>query len=490
MSTISKTAIALLLLYISIASAVQTIKVQGADFVSTVTNSRLQIIGVAYQPGGSSGFNPGSGVDPLSNGTICLRDAALMQQLGVNTIRVYNLDPAINHDMCASLFNAVGIYMLLDVNSPLPGQSLNRADPGSTYNSDYLTQIFGIVEAFKNYPNTLGFFAGNEVINDDPSGAVVPPYLRAVTRDLKNYISKHSTRSIPVGYSAADVSDILADTWEYLQCAINGSTSDMSRSDFFGLNSYTWCGNVTYDSSGYDTIVSQFANTTIPIFFSEYGCNRVLPRVFSEVPVLYGLQMTSVMSGGLVYEYSQEVSNYGLIVLYSNGTAQLRGDYDSLQAQYNKLNITLLESRNSTATALTPPTCKSSLITANGFYNKFDIPSVPSGGQQLINNGISNPNNGKLVTITQDTVPATVYASNGGVIQNLAIKPLPEDQSNTPNGEDTSGSAATSSSTTASAAKPTTTKKGAGSRKSIGILGMMGPMALLLIFCIEGRSRV
>lgn len=407
-----------------------------------------------------------------------------MQQLGINTIRIYNLDPAINHDMCASIFNAVGIYMLLDVNSPLPGQSLNRGDPGSTYNSQYLTQIFGIVEAFKEYPNTLGFFAGNEVINDDPSGGVVPPYLRAVTRDLKNYIAKHSIRSIPVGYSAADVSDILADTWEYLQCAINGSTSDRSRADFFGLNSYSWCGNATSDSSGYNKLVAQFSNTTIPVFFSEYGCNRVLPRVFSEVPFLYSPQMTSVMSGGLVYEYSQEVSDYGLVVLYSNGTAQLRGDYDSLQAQYNKLNVTLLESGNTTATQLMPPTCKSSLITASSFYNKFDIPSIPAGGQQLIDNGIGNPKNGKLVNISQSTVAATVYSSSGGLIQNLAIKPLPEDQSNTPNGKDTSGSAATSSSGTASAASPTATKKGAGSRENVCVLGLMAAVAFSVLVWI------
>ena len=47
----------------------------------------------SYQPGGSAGFDPSSGVDPLSNGKVCLRDATLMQRLGVNAIRVYNLDP-------------------------------------------------------------------------------------------------------------------------------------------------------------------------------------------------------------------------------------------------------------------------------------------------------------------------------------------------------------------------------------------------------------
>jgi 1,3-beta-glucanosyltransferase GAS3 len=101
-----------------------------------------------------------------------------MQRLGVNCIRVYNLDPAGNHDLCASIFNAVGIYMILDVNSPLPNESLDRGAPWNSYNPVYLNRTFGVVEAFKNYPNTLMFFSGNEVINDIPSGGVVPPYIR------------------------------------------------------------------------------------------------------------------------------------------------------------------------------------------------------------------------------------------------------------------------------------------------------------------------
>jgi 1,3-beta-glucanosyltransferase GAS3 len=133
-------------------------------------------VGVAYQPGGSSGYTPGK--DPLSDGTVCLRDAALMQQLGVNAIRVYNVDPNVNHDLCASIFNVAGIYMLIDVNSPLPNESLNAGEPWTSYDSDYLERTFGVVEAFKNYPNTLLFFAGNEDINDYKSGGVVPPYLR------------------------------------------------------------------------------------------------------------------------------------------------------------------------------------------------------------------------------------------------------------------------------------------------------------------------
>lgn len=383
-----------------------------------------------------------------------------MQMLGLNTIRIYNLDPTLNHDDCVSIFNAVGIYMIIDVNSPLPVQSLDPGDLSGSYSSTYLEHIFGVIEAFKNYPNTLGFFGGNEVMNTPATGGTVPPYLRAVTRDLKDYIAKHSTRMIPVGYSAADVDEILVDSVSYLSCDIDGNANDPSRIDFFGINSYSWCGptspTANYQASSYDKIINRFNNTSIPIFFSEYGCNKVEPRVFDEVSVLYG-NMTKVLSGGLVYQYNQETNNYGLVDVYDNQTASILIDYDNLQKQFKKLDIKALESEDSTAASIKSPTCGKTLITSNQFNNSFSLPSLPSGGQDLINNGIKNPPTGQIKSVTQTAVPAsmTVYSSSGSVLSNLAIKPLPEDQSNTPNGQGTSGS------TTSSSAKPSASKKGA-----------------------------
>lgn len=369
--------------------------------------------------------------------------------------------------------------MLLDVNSPLPNESLNPGDLTSSYSSAYLNRIFAVVEASKNYPNTLGFFGGNEVIQAPGSQSNAPPYLRAVIRDLKNYIAKNSPRNIPIGYSAADVRDFLADSFAYLSCDIDGSTSDMSRIDFFGLNSYSWCGDVDIKTAGYDVLAQMFSNTTIPVFFSEYGCNKVEPRIFTEVQALYDPSMTSVMSGGIVYEYVQEVSNnFGLVDLYDNGTAAIRVDYDNLQKQYNKLDIKQLQSGNSSATTLKSPKCSRSLITESDFSKTFKIPSIPSGGQTLIDNGIKNPNIGKLVPVTQTAVKEDVYGSNGGLIKNLAIKPLPQDQSNTPNGQDTAG-ASVSGTSTAGKPKPTS---GAG-HASIGLF--LGITAAVAVFSFQ-----
>ena len=107
--------------------------------------------------------------------------------------------------------------MLLDVNSPLSGESIDRSAPWTSYYAAYLNRTFAVVEAFKNYPNTPLFFSGNEIINDEDTGTFNPPYIRAVTRDLKKYIAKNSKRTIPVGYSAADVRVNLLDSWNYLR---------------------------------------------------------------------------------------------------------------------------------------------------------------------------------------------------------------------------------------------------------------------------------
>ena len=271
---------------------------------------------------------------------------------------------------------------------------------------------------------------------------------QAVQRDLKNYIAKHSSRVIPVGYSAADVREVLEDTWAYLQCAIDGNDNDVSRSDFFGLNSYSWCGpQATFESAGYNDLVSMFEKTTIPVFFSEYGCNTPAPRVFNEVQALYGPQMT-VLSGGLVYEFTEEPSEFGLINVNSNGSASLLVDYDNLQSQMAKLNVSLLQSSNAAATQAKPPACSAGVVSSSTFGANFKLPSTPSGAQDLINNGLSNPQQGKIVSVQNTQVPMPVYAVNGSEIQGLAIKPLQANQANTPDAAGTSGGSTNNSTPT------------------------------------------
>lgn len=419
------TQLALLALGAQLASAVTPLIVKGSDFVNSVTGARFQVVGAAYQPGGESAYKPESKVDPLSDGEKCLRDAALLQRIGINTIRVYNLDPTINHDECASIFNIAGIYMALDVNSPLPNESLDRSKPWESYNHDYLERTFKVVEAFKNYPNTLLFFSANEVINNVNS-SITAPYIRAVTRDLKQYIKKHASRPIPVGYSAADVREVLVDTWSYLQCSLTGDSTDDSISDLFALNSYSWCGHATFEEAGYNKLVDFFRNSSIPIFMSEYGCREIRPRVFDEVAALYSPKMTPYFSGGVVYEYSQEKNDFGLVVLNEDGSAKVKVDYDNFQSQLSMLNFTALQSTTAVADTIPFPKCSASLIKTKDFPSNFTaIPNPPDDGlAELIVNGVAKPNNGKLVEITDLKVKQTVKNSDGSVITGLEVKRL------------------------------------------------------------------
>ena len=221
---------------------------------------------------------------------------------------------------------AANIYVVLDVNSPL--YSLNREDPAPSYNDVYLQSVFATVSEFAKYPNTLAFFSGNEVINETTASTVTAPYIKAVTRDMKTYIGDQKLRQIPVGYSAADVTTNRYQTALFMNCG-----TDDERSDFFAFNDYSWCDPSSFTTSGWDQKVALFANYSLPIFLSEYGCNTNT-RTFQEVASLYSTQMSSVYSGGLVYEYSNEVSNYGLVTI-SGSTVSTRPDFDALKTAFS-----------------------------------------------------------------------------------------------------------------------------------------------------------
>lgn len=380
-------------------------------------------------------------------------------------------------------FWQAGIFMFLDVNAPLPGDSIESSQPWTSYYAAYLNRTFAIVEAFKDYPNTAAFFAGNEVVSDVGTGATVPPYMRAVTRDLKNYIAKHSSRSIPVGYSAADVRSILFDTWNYLQCddTDDDGTDGTGSVDFFALNSYSWCGNSSFTQSTYDQLVSGFTNSSVPIFFSEYGCNNPEPRIFTEVPEIYSDQMAVVFSGGIVYEFFQGSNDYGLVNVSSDGTLYLMEDFYTLQDRYAALNITAIQGVTALANGPSAPVCSSSLITTSGFCTNFTVPTLPPGAEDIIQQGVSPSPSGHLVTIGRlqsfplipmklkysptnsistdnYTVVALVKDKNGNDLSNLKVVSLAANQINQPGINTATASITTGSSVTTSATATGTNK--------------------------------
>lgn len=393
-------------------SALVPLSLKGNRFIQPNTDATdaedgnvFFINGVDYQPGGSSDYSSDMTSDILTDPEVCARDATVLQNLGVNTIRIYTIDPDLNHDECMSIFNNAGIYVILDVNSPLGGESLNRADPASDYNANYLSRVFDVIESFRSYSNVIGFFIGNEVINEDASDEA-PRYLRAITRDARNYIKNRmaeddDAREVYVGYSAADVVSLRMPTYEYLTCALHGNQSDVSSIEFFGLNSYEWCSGVNdWDSSGYEDLIDDFKNSSVPVFFSEYGCNTNSPRTFEEVSEgIYSDHLINILDGGLVYEYSEESSKYGLVNIDDDDKVILSQDYFNFKNQLANSSIPTISS--SDVKDYSPATCNVTLIESydDSFNANFTLPEPDKDIQWMIDNGQNVSHPGKFVDV-------------------------------------------------------------------------------------------
>lgn len=299
----SASALAVLATLWSCAQAdVDPIVIKGSKFFYKTNGTQFYIKGVAYQQNVvQSGGNGNAFTDPLADANGCARDLPYLQQLDTNTIRVYAVDPKADHSQCMQMFANAGIYALIDLGSP--NTSITSISPSWTV--DLFNRYKSVVDAFAQYNNVLGFFSGNEVVFNYTQ-ADAAAFVKAATRDTKAYIKSKGYRTIGVGYATEDDPGVVSPVAAYLNCG-----DQSSAIDFFGYNVYSWCGESSFSASGYDKRTQQFSSYSVPVFFSEYGCNLTQPRIFQDTPVIYGPLMDGVWSGALVYEYFNDENNYG-----------------------------------------------------------------------------------------------------------------------------------------------------------------------------------
>lgn len=264
--------------------------------------------GIAYQQdSAAAGATTGTTkyLDPLADGKACTRDVPMLKALRTNTIRTYAIDPTADHDVCMKLLDDAGIYVISDLSEP--ALSINRDDP--VWDVDLLDRYTKVVDSLAKYTNVIGFFAGNEVTNSF-NNTKASAFVKAAVRDTKAHIKKnHPDRWMGVGYATNDDGDIRDAMAAYFNCG------DQEQAiDYWGYNIYSWCGESSFEKSGYSTHVKNFQNYSVPVFLAEYGCNvpnGAAARIWQETTALYSDQMTPVFSGGIVYMYFQEENDYG-----------------------------------------------------------------------------------------------------------------------------------------------------------------------------------
>jgi hypothetical protein len=152
------------------------------------------------------------------------------------------------------------------------------------------------VSADRQYPNILAYNIGNEVINlvsntnaarmfhqiqtSDLSLTWIA-YVKAAARDIKAYLKGINSGAL-VGYAAVDGEPAFRDTLaDYLTCGDEDIVVDLygeqhdpihhAGANGQGLNNYEWCGDSSYNSSGWADIVRGFSEIPTASYMSEYG---------------------------------------------------------------------------------------------------------------------------------------------------------------------------------------------------------------------------
>lgn len=213
----------------------------------------------------------------------CTRDIHLMVALGINLVRVYDIESTVDHAPCMTLFQQAQIYVIVSLQ-----YVANSTEEGGGWSNLQYSWATAIIDIFQSYTNVLGFL----VADGDTFSDIMPNdnllYIKAAVRDVKGYIRWNNYRDIPVGTTLA------YEINEYQLGAVG---------EF-------WCDSISTELAGFKNVTSAFESMGVPLFFSEYACGNI-PSPFSGnlVGITYSPNVSAVWSGGITYQwYTPDVS--------------------------------------------------------------------------------------------------------------------------------------------------------------------------------------
>lgn len=301
---------------------------KGKRYFNSVTGEYFPIKGIVYYP------RPNNGTLSISNSVdfytdeysyLWQEDIKYFSQLGVNTIRIYSVDPSKNHDNFMCALQQAGIYVILGLLADCENCGIGPNEAPSCYPISLKQRGQWIINEFSKYSNLLVFSAGNEVTlyARNQTVQVNAPCQKKFIRDMRSYVKTCSAnpasilpRKVPIGMANWDHNRTAQAL--YFNCRTN-SSDELENAEWYGQNAYLQCDpNVTNISQlvGWQQLLQDYTsyNLSVPVVISEYGCRARFPtigkfqaqRTWVQVDALYSPSYVQELAGAVVFEYSAE----------------------------------------------------------------------------------------------------------------------------------------------------------------------------------------
>jgi 1,3-beta-glucanosyltransferase GAS5 len=309
---------------------VNPVVLEGKRFYDSSTGEYFPVKGIAYYP------RPNNGTDDMvqynSNDfftdeweDLWTQDIPFFEQLGVNALRIYAVDPSKNHDRFMCRLQQAGIYVIVGLLAECENCAIGPNEAPGCYPPGLKERGQFIINEFSRYSNTLAFSAGNEVTLYTPNRQIEinAPCQKKFLRDMRAYINgcidvpnTILPRRVPVGMVNWDALREIQS--QYFICRTDPDDL-MENAEWYGMNIYQHCSpeaETVDDLLGWATLRDDFAalDHPIPIIIAEYGCREPFPeidgfeaqRTWLQVDALYREDYVEVFAGGVVFEFSAE----------------------------------------------------------------------------------------------------------------------------------------------------------------------------------------
>jgi len=301
---------------------------RGRRFFDSVTGEYFPIKGIAYYPRPNTGsLSRTHSVDFFTESFRDLWEADIenFKALGVNTIRLYAVDPSQNHDAFMCALQEAGIYVMVGLLADCFECAVGPDEAPSCYPAALKERGQFVINSFTKYTNTLAFSAGNEVTLYARGRQIElnAPCQKKFLRDMRAYIN--SCRALPSTGLSRQVPVGLVN-WDhqrekqalYFNCRTD-PTDEFETAEWYGLNAYQHC-NPAHKSVdeiwGWIRMRKDFTsyNLSVPVVIAEYGCREPFEKIgefeaqrnWLQVDALYSQEYQEVFAGGVVFEYSAE----------------------------------------------------------------------------------------------------------------------------------------------------------------------------------------